>query len=555
MNIIHRLPVIATMLALLLIVLLPCIGATPAQAEPGSWSSAGSMHDSREGHTATLLPNGKLLITGGCAGVNGNSLGLASAELYDPATGTWTLTGSMTTARVGPTATLLPGGEVLVAGGIDVDQQILLASAELYNPTTGNWTVTGSMNIARHLHTATLLPSGKILVVGGSGRDASAELYDPATGTWTLTGSMTTARTEHTATLLASGEVLVVGGSRSGDSAELYDPGTGTWAVTDGNITARAGHTATLLSSGEVLVAGGLTLSRDGALSSAELYEPANGWRLTGSMADARFYHTATLLRSGEVLVAGGTNNAVDLASAELYNPATGTWQSTTPMQSVRWLYTASLLPDGRVLVTGGMAQGVPLASAELYTGWASLFLHGSGSNANPNTLFLDDIAPTAATAKYQDSASVHFAGGNPWVTIGTWAVQPVLTAGLLPTSSALHAWVGLKNSDDIGTKFDLRAELSKNGILVASGAARCLTGITRNAALAKEVTVLFDPFPSVEFNGTTDTLSLKLLTRIGTNPDDTKCTGPGGSHNNAAGLRIYFDGVSNSSQFGAVTP
>ena len=547
-----------TGLSLLLILLLPCTGSTLAQAEAGTWSSADSMHDPRDGHTATLLSNGKLLIAGGCAGENGNSLGLASAELYDPATGTWTLTGSMTTARVGPTATLLPGGAVLVAGGIEVDQQILLGSAELYDPTTGSWTITGSLNIARHLHTATLLPGGKILVVGGSGGDASAELYDPATGTWAFTGSMTTARIEHTATLLASGKVLVVGGSRFGASAELYDPGTGTWALTDSNITARANHTATSLSSGEVLVAGSLSLpSRDSARSSAELYIPAKGWRLTGSMADARFDHTATLLRSGEVLVAGGTNNAVDYASAELYNPATRTWQSTAPMLSVRSRPTASLLPDGQVLVTGGMAGGFPLASAELYTGSAAVFLyfHGSGSNANPNTLFLDDIAPTAATAKYKDSASVHFADGNPWVTIGTWAAQPALTAGLLPTLSGLHAWVGLKNSDDIGTKFDLRAELSKNGILFASGAARCLTGITRSAALAKEVTVLFDLLPSEEFDGTTDTLSLKLLTRIGTNPDDTKCIGPGGSHNNATGLRIYFDGVSDSSQFGAVTP
>jgi len=543
------------MLALLLIPLLPCAGATLAQAESGTWSSAGSMRDPRAGHTATLLSNGKLLIAGGSAGENGNSLGLASAELYDPATGTWTLTGSMTTARVGHTATLLPGGEVLVSGGIDVDQQILLESAELYNPTTGSWTVTGSMNIARHLHTATLLPGGKILVVGGSGGDASAELYDPATGAWTLTGSMTTARIDQTATLLANGKVLVVGGSIFGDSAELYDPGTGTWALTDSNITARTGHTATLLSSGEVLVAGSMSPSRDSAVSSAELYGPVNGWHLTGSMADARFYHAAALLPSGEVLVAGGTNNAVNYASAELYNPATRTWRPTAPMLSVRWRPRASLLPDGRVLVTGGMDGGTPLASAELYAGSALLYFHGSGSNANPNTLFLDDIAPTAATAKCKDSASVHFAGGNPWVTIGTWAAEPALTAGLLPTSSGLRAWIGLKNSDDIGTKFDLLAELSKNGIVFASGAARCLTGITRNAALAKEVTVLFDPFLSVEFNGTTDTLSLTLLTRIGTNPDDTKCIGPGGSHNNAAGLRIYFDGVSNSSQFGAVTP
>jgi len=459
----------------------------------------------------------------------------------------------MTTARVGHTATLLPGGKVLVSGGIDVDGQIKLDSAELYDPTTGSWTATGSLKIARHLHTATLLLGGQILVVGGSGRDASAELYDPATRTWTFTGSMTTARVEHTATLLASGKVLVVSGSSFESSAELYDPETGTWALTDTNISARAAHTATLLSNGEALVAGGLTPSRDGAVSSAELYEPASGWRLTGSMADPRFYHTATLLRSGKVLVAGGTNNLADYASAELYDRADETWRSQAPMQSARWLHTAALLTDGRVLVTGGLGGGRPLASAELYTN--VLYFHGSGSSANPNTLFLDDVAPPAASSKYKDSASVHFSAGNPWVTIGTWAGQPALTVGLLPTPSSLHAWVGLKNSDDIGTKFDLRAELFKNGVLVASGAARCLTGITSNPTLAKEVTVLFDPFPSVEFNGPTDTLSLKLLTRIGTNPDDTKCIGPGNSHNNAAGLRMYFDGVSNSSLFGPVTP
>jgi hypothetical protein len=182
-------------------------------------------------------------------------------------------------------------------------------------------------------------------------------------------------------------------------------------------------------------------------------------------------------------------------------------------------------------------------------------YLHGSESSANPPILFLDDIAPTAATEKYKDSDGVNFNNGNPWAPIGTWTSQPMLTPGTLSALRDLQTWVGVKNSDDIGTQFDLRAEVFKNGTLVASGVARCLTGITRNPDLAKEVAVAFDPFPAVEFDGATDTLSLTLLTRIGTNPDDTKCAGPGGSHNNARGLRLYFDAATRASQFGAVAP
>jgi hypothetical protein len=275
-------------------------------------------------------------------------------------------------------------------------------------------------------------------------------------------------------------------------------------------------------------------------------------------MADARFDHTATLLPSGELLVAGGTDNAVDLASAELYDPNTGTWRLAPAMAAARWRARASALPDGQVLVTGGMANGAPLASAERYANAGALlqvYLQGAGSTANPNTLFLDPIAPNGETAKYKDSARLNFAAGNPWVAIGTWTDQPPILAGTLAALTDLRVWVGLKNSDDIGTQFDLLAEVSKNGTVVTSGVVRCVTGITRNPALAKTVRVSFDPFSALSFDGTTETLSLTLRARIGTNPDETKCSGPGGSHNNAAGLRLYFDGVSTPSEFGAVLP
>ena len=161
-------------------------------------------------------------------------------------------------------------------------------------------------------------------------------------------------------------------------------------------------------------------------------------------------------------------------------------------------------------------------------------FLHGTGPDNNPPTLLLNTTVPTAASAKFRDSAGINFSGGNPWKEVGTWPADPSLTSGTLTAASDLHVWLSLKNSDDTGTNFDLLAELSKNGVLVTSGLSRCITGVTRPAATAKEVAVPFSGFSAVPFNGTSDQLSLKVWTRIGTNPDNTKCAG----HSNAVGLR-----------------
>jgi Galactose oxidase, central domain len=241
----------------------------------GTWSATSSLGAARSGHTATLLPDGNVLVAAGGSALQS----LGSAELYVPASGTWTATGSLATARGEHTATLLPNGKVLVAGGEDFVYGFgsILASAELYDSASGTWTSTGSLATARYGHTATLLPDGKVLVTGGSGGGssvlASAELYDPASGTWTATGSLGAARFDHTATLLPSDKVLVAGGVNSSGflvSAELYDPASGTWTATGSLAAARDGHTATLLPNSNVLVAGGRNSS--GALASAELY-------------------------------------------------------------------------------------------------------------------------------------------------------------------------------------------------------------------------------------------------------------------------------------------
>jgi hypothetical protein len=201
------------------------------------------MHESRAGHTATLLVDGRILVAGGSAyaaysdtqGVRASAelyasdgftwVGISEAELYDPASGTWTFTGALGTGRTGHTATLLPNGKVLIAGGA-LTSTNSLASAELYDPVTGTWTVTGSMVGAQAWRTATLLPNGHVLGVG-----FNAELYDPATGAWASATPLIISRFNSTATLLADGRVLVTGGEHNvsfGESylseAELYDP-------------------------------------------------------------------------------------------------------------------------------------------------------------------------------------------------------------------------------------------------------------------------------------------------------------------------------------------
>jgi galactose oxidase-like protein/Big-like domain-containing protein len=279
------------------------------------------------GHTATLLQNGSVLLAGGYGNSvwdYGDSTSGNEANLYNSATGVFSGTGNMTANRGDHTATLLPDGKVLIAGGSDQDLTGTgLATAELYDPNAGTFTLTGSMSVGRYLHTATLLQNGKVLIVGGvltSAQDpaATAEIYDPATGTFTMTGAMATARERHTATLLADGTVLIVGGTTStGDTfatAEVYDPSTGSFSATGSMVEARSYHTATLLPSGQVLVAGGGSEN-----STAEVYDPASGsFTITGGMEIGRSGHTATLLPNGSVLVAGG-GLFVGLASAELY--------------------------------------------------------------------------------------------------------------------------------------------------------------------------------------------------------------------------------------------
>ncbi len=345
----------------------------------GTFSATGSLTTERMGHTATLLTNGKVLIAGGSRLVftpAASLLILASTEIYNPATGTFSAMDNMSTPRHGHTATPLPDGKVLIAGGSAFEHGAM-GSAELYDPSTETFTATGVMTAIRRGHTATLLNNGKVLMAGGYDGDypesrllASAELYDPSTGTFTSTGSMTSKayRDYRTATLLSNGKVLIPRSVSDEDPApaELYDPDTGTFSL-----TSEMGHaykvmpvTSSLLTNGKVLVT--LDYACDPA-DGAELYDPAAGtFTVTGNMTAFRGSSTASLLPDGTVLLA-----ARDFAgkyNAELYDLATGKFSPTGRPLSEREGHAATLLPDGTVLMSGGWrCCGYSINTAEIY--------------------------------------------------------------------------------------------------------------------------------------------------------------------------------------------
>lgn len=375
----------------------PSSAPPPAStAKIGSWTESGALNEARAGHTASLLANGSVLVTGGQVG---NNVAIRTAETFDPATGQWRLVATMNAARSGHTATVLSDGRVLVAGGVG------LGSAELFDPATGVWTAAGTLAANRFGHTASLLPDGKVIVVGGySGADTpgltAVEQYDPATNSWSQTGALRRGRGLHTATVLTDGRVLVAGGNETGAnrrtaeeatttsttlggllssgkgeiaSAELYTPATAAWDSAGSLRTARSAHTATLLKDGKVLVTGGFSPS--GELDSAEIYDPAAGrWEETKALSGPRTFHAAALLPDGTVLVSGGQvgNSGSVLSStlptAALFDTAAGTWARVTDLGTPRTAHSATVLADGRLIVTGGLNPAGAIANTEVFS-------------------------------------------------------------------------------------------------------------------------------------------------------------------------------------------
>lgn len=340
----------------------------------GTLTASGAMSAPRSAHTATQLPDGRVLVTGGFISEEAPTLG---AEAFDPRTGRFAALPRMVTLRHSHSATMLPNGKVLIAGGYTAGA-ITSPAAELFDPATNSFTPTGSLRTARAGHVATLLRDGRVLIAGGVGAGwsflASAELYDPATGKFTRTGDMTVARESHVAVELRDGSVLIIGGhqGRRADialyaSAESYDHVTGAFTRVGDMGVRRHKHDAVLLRDGRVLVTGGAD-ERDsrGQYNSTELFDPRTSTFSSGpAMQLPRYKHqgSSVLLPTGVVLIAGGA------AQAETYDPASRTFEIVAGDARLAGQFSAvAPLRNGGALVTGGYGNGSgPTSSAWVY--------------------------------------------------------------------------------------------------------------------------------------------------------------------------------------------
>ena len=419
----------------------------------GTFSPQGDGGTRHFGYTANHLYGGIVLMEGGWAGTGQP---LSEAQLYHSSTGTFTSTGTSIYPRMEHTATSLSDHEVLIVGGYGGTNGIY-SQAEVYSLYAGGSSPAGVMNQARRNHTATLLTmlpyplNTKVLIAGGriTASLKSAELYDPANRTFTYTGSMRKARYDHTATFLPNGKVLVAGGAQYGvgvtNSEELYDPATGGFTFTGSMVTPRNGHTATLLTNGKVLIAGGASSS--GSTKYAEIYDPATErFTKTGPMGTSRLFHTATLLLNGNVLIAGGLDSQRPgpeiLASAELYDPASGTFSYTGSMVLPRHGHTATLLPNGKVMIAGGWGNAGVTQMAEIFE--ATSFVDkpdlvvidvGASPIAVPGrTIIVSDVTKNQGTGTAAASTTKYYWSRNPFYSTDDiylgGRVIPALTAG-----------------------------------------------------------------------------------------------------------------------------
>lgn len=405
----------------------------------GRWTQVTSMKAHRARHTATLLPNGEVLVVGG-ASDQSSAAGLRTAELYNPMTGNWRFTSTslsqtlLADARQEHTATLLRNGKVLVTGGYsDVPA---LSSVELYDIASGIWSrLPDEMFVKRYNHTATLLDDGTVLIAGGMNESLSvnsnSEVYDPSSQTLGSPRGLQAPHYHHTATRLPDGNVLLAGGAGSEPIAEIYETGPKAWRKTKEMTALIDSHTANLLPNGKVLVAG----SDNGFTDASQIYDPATDEWTAVFMTATRYLHTGTLLPNGQVLIAGDSY-------AELFDSYAGNWDgSPGDLSAFRSLHTATLLPDGKVLIAGGFGGN---NSADLYDPVAKIFGAIANTLTFPRyghtaTLLQDGRVLVAGGYGPLKSAEIYDPLTKLWSNAGEMSTARIEhTATLLPNGKVL---------------------------------------------------------------------------------------------------------------------
>jgi hypothetical protein len=342
------------------------LSPTLAQAAGvGSWTPTNDPGELRELAAAAKLPDGRVLIAGG----EGYQGVLTLAELFDPTTNTYTTVAPLHRPRDQATATTLLNGKVLVVGGTAQNvQAVPLASAELYDPATNTWTYTGPMAQARFGQQAALLQDGRVLIMGGT-PDAQnqlqeCEIFDPKTNRFTVTGSMAVGRRYSNAVTLLTGNVLEAGDDAG---AEVYNVSTGTWSATQAQVASIFAMPLALLPDGTVLAAPSVVPNYRGA---GQTYDPAtNAWTATGPSL-GRYYAGVATLKDGSVLIAGGCTYSCSqqsVATAVRYIPSKRLFVNVASMNEGRENQEAVMLNDGRVLMQNGFASPGP-AYSEVYT-------------------------------------------------------------------------------------------------------------------------------------------------------------------------------------------
>jgi hypothetical protein len=505
----------------------------------GPWSSSGSLNVGRSGHTATLLRDGSVLVSGGEAAGQGT---FKSSELYDPSKGTWSLTGSMQDPRMYHTASLLQDGRVLVTGGAynpAAGGVVYLRSCEIYDPVTGTWSPAAPMTTAREFHSATLLADGSVLVVGGEnahGLPASAEIYDPSNDTWSPAKSMSTGRFRPLTATLTNGNVLVAGGYSDTylSSAKIYDASANTWLSTGGLQDARYGGTATVLEDGMVLVAGG---ENDLYLDEAELYDPSTGeWSTVAHMSTPRQNAAASLLPDGRVLVAGGANAIDYLSSAEVYDESADEWLPAGSMAKRRYLPTSTLLPNKRVLVVGEIFGGAstelfredptaPITSAPVYHLVRPSALSADVPATIPVLTRWSASDPDDAIASYQVQMKIN---GGPW--------SPVSLTSPTSTSVTIRQTIGASFAFRVRAK-DTFGNLGSWEV----GPTRAVNGFQESSLTYNGTWTSASPATAWE-GGVKDTTESAASAVFSFNGDHIAWIGAMGPRFGSA--RVYLDGV-----------